>query len=560
MAELQINLSAAHILEKYLGDPRDAKSRISIESLLLSDTEEEFPQSSVDVLNDWGVAKWFVPKRLGGELVSMADSAHVMRAISRRDLTLAIAYGKTYLGAVPVWFSGTPTTQVSLADFVIGGGSVCLALTEREHGADLLNIDTNVTMSGANYIISGEKWLINNASRAGRITVLARDIEKSGPRSLSLFHFSKDMIDGNCKSLPKERTLGIRAADISGFNLTNATVGKDSLLGEMGGGFELIIKSLQLTRVSCCALSLGAGDHAVRIALSYIRNRYIYNRFAIDITMVRRRLSRAILMVLIADALSNWAFKVADCSPERLVTASPVAKVMVPFLIQRAIDECEYVLGSRSYIISSDITAPFQKINRDHRLVALFDGSTTVNLQSLIVQFRSLAIGFDKPYTEFELFSENPSIDYALDALRLMPGTKTPDPIWSIYAASSLSRLPSDICEALVRLRAFTEALHRDMKDPAYAHIPSGVKSFSVAWRYCLAYSAASLVQAILNMPASLDAWGGSGWAIAAIDLLCNFHRNSIDSLEIDLVPQLIDCLDGKRLFSLDQSAIVDSL
>ncbi len=559
-SELQINSSPADALEKYLGDPRNPKSPISVESLISSDLEEKFPDGSVGILNNWGVSKWFVPKNLGGELVSMADSSHLMRAISRRDLTLAIAYGKTYLGSVPVWLAGTPSMQISLADFVIGGGAVCLALTERQHGADLLNIDTGAELIGEHYSISGEKWLINNASRAGRITILAKERARSGPRSLSLLHFSKDDIVGNYKNLSKEHTLGIRAADISGFALTNALVGKDALLGEAGSGFEIIIKSLQLTRVSCCALSLGAGDHAVRIASAYIRSRYIYHRLAIDIAMVRRRLSRAALMVLIADALSTWAFKIADHNPELLVTASPVAKIMVPFLVQRAIDECEYVLGSRSYIMGSGITAPFQKISRDHRLVALFDGSTTVNLQSLIVQFRSLAAGFDKPHEPPEALFKGPNINCGLDALRLMPGTKTQDPVWSIYRSSLFTQLPQDLCKALERLHLFTKALHADMKNPVHGSIPSGAGSFSVAWRYCLAYSAASLVHAILEAPESLDAWGGSRWVIAAIDLLCNFHQNYIDSLEIDLIPELMNCLEDKKLLSLDRPAVADSL
>ena len=66
---------------------------------------------------------------------------------------------------------------------------------------------------------------------------------------------------------PRLRTHGIRGADISGIDFASTRVDADALIGAPGQGLELVLKSLQLTRTLCSALSLGSADQAIDIVL-----------------------------------------------------------------------------------------------------------------------------------------------------------------------------------------------------------------------------------------------------------------------------------------------------
>ncbi|MFD0392031.1 hypothetical protein ACFQ3Z_01710 [Streptomyces nogalater] len=87
------------------------------EALRALDDREDFPADAVAVLDDAGLAASYVltPDRDFPALVAL------IRTVARRDLTVAIAHGKTFLGSVPVWIAGSPEQTRELAERVREG-------------------------------------------------------------------------------------------------------------------------------------------------------------------------------------------------------------------------------------------------------------------------------------------------------------------------------------------------------------------------------------------------------------------------------------------------------
>jgi alkylation response protein AidB-like acyl-CoA dehydrogenase len=126
----------AEELEAFLGDPGSTRSVVSFAEAARLDEREEFPQAFHDALASWGAHHHYIPEELGGRQRSLEETLAIARAVSRRDLTLAIAHGKTYLGLVPVWGAGTPEQRRHLAAIAAADVPVSLGLTERAHGSD----------------------------------------------------------------------------------------------------------------------------------------------------------------------------------------------------------------------------------------------------------------------------------------------------------------------------------------------------------------------------------------------------------------------------------------
>jgi alkylation response protein AidB-like acyl-CoA dehydrogenase len=383
-------LSAAALqLDRSLGDPGDPAQVFSYQRCAALDAREEFPADACRELDRLGVPRYYVPAEAGGALDRYDHALQMLRVIARRDLTVAIGHGKTFLGAACVWVGGSPQQRGDLGTAVSGGAVVSWALTERDHGSDLLAGEVTALPEPGGYRLTGEKWLINNATRGDLVCVLTRTVPEQGPRSFSVVLVDKRALpDGSHQPLPAERLHGIRGADISGIRFTGARVPADALIGGAGQGLELVLKTLQLTRVLCTALSLGAADHGFGLAMQYARSQQRFGGILAELPQTRRILGRAAADLLLVEAVTIVAGRAVHALPAELAPISAAVKYLVPTVVQRMLTVLGDVLGARSLLSDGTFAdGRFQKLCRDHRLVGIFDGSTVVNLHALITQF-----------------------------------------------------------------------------------------------------------------------------------------------------------------------------
>lgn len=560
-------------VEEQLGDPADTGQVFSFATCAELDAREEFPADICRMLDELGLPGYYVPAVHGGALRDYTDLLQLIRLLSRRDFTVALAHAKTYLGAVCVWVGGGAEQASRLGARVNAGAVVSLALTEREHGSDVLAGELSATRlpDRSGYRLTGEKWLINNASRADLVCVLARTDPAGGPRGFSLLLVDKSVLPaGSHRPLPKVRTHGVRGADISGIAFDNpdvpADIPADALVGAEGAGLEIVLKGFQITRTLCSAMSLGMADHALRIATEFAAGHRMYQRSLIDLPHARRTLAEAYADVLTAEAVSLVATRSIHALPSELSVVSAVVKYLVPTTIERTIADLGQVLGARSLLTESYADGRFQKLQRDHRIVGIFDGSTVVNLNSLINQFAGLARGYrsgavDRPGLAAAATIAGPPPEFDRDRLSLVSRNgcslvqDLPDAVARLAAVA-----PDDVVAQAVRIRDIADQLHRDMAAyrPTARDVPA--EAFELARRYALCFAAAACVRLWLDnadWAAGVALWSDGMWLRATLDrLLRELAPGRVDGGEPDAVyDRLADELwtrftDG-QLFSL---------
>ena len=379
-------------LERFLGDPFAAACPYSLQAALEADERESFPEAAVAGLIEWGYLERMIPAERGGQLDSFEEAVALQRCVSRRDLTAAIALGQTFLGSVPAWLAGTPDQQAAQAAILRSGGLAALALTEEQHGADVLAGEVRADPAGPGRVkLTGTKWLINNGTRARSLAVFAREGTAEGLGGFSIFAVDKQRLDGESFSpLPKQRTHGIRGADISGIEFRGAELAESARLGPMGSGAELLLQTLQITRVGCCGFSLGAADTGLALAASFALGRKIYGARAWDLPHAQATLGAAFVDLLVCECVTTAAARAVQAAPEQLSLISAVAKSFVPARIDGLLQSCAVVLGARHYLRQGPHAA-FQKLLRDAAVVSLFDGSLPVNLDAVGTQLLRLS-------------------------------------------------------------------------------------------------------------------------------------------------------------------------
>jgi alkylation response protein AidB-like acyl-CoA dehydrogenase len=396
----------AEELERHLGDPRDDATPFSYARCAAEDAREAFPADACRAIDRFGLPAYYVPASLGGRLDDVEQVLNGMRMIARRDLTVAIAHGKTFLGAVCAWIAGPPELARRLAGHVVAGAPVSWGLTERDHGSDLLAGEVSArpaagagtgaagTRAGTgDYTVDGEKWLVNNATRGRFVSLLARTDPAGGPRGYDMLLVDKEeLAPGSFRHLPKVRTAGIRGADISGIAFDGAVVPAGARIGAPGTGLETLLRGLQLTRTLCAVLSLGAGDAALRLAVDFAAHRVLYGRRLIDLPAARRTLLDAYADQLLAEALTTVAARSVHALAPELALTSAVVKYLVPTRTEATVAALGRLLGARSFLLDApDGAGRFAKIARDNRIVGMFDGNTLVNLNAIVNHFPVLA-------------------------------------------------------------------------------------------------------------------------------------------------------------------------
>ncbi|QNS06056.1 acyl-CoA dehydrogenase family protein [Streptomyces xanthii] len=530
-------------LDRFLGDPDDPQVTFSYARTVALDDAEEFPADICRRLQEWGLSDYYVPVEHGGALTDYEQLLQLIRVVARRDLTTAIGHGKTYLGGVCVWVAGDGEQAQRLGADIRAGVPVSLGLTERAHGSDLLAGEVRGEVSeqlpDGGWLVSGEKWLINNATRGSLLSLLTRTDPAGGPRGFSVLLVDKRELDeGTYRHLPKVHTHGIRGADISGIAFDGAKVPAGALVGAEGGGVETVIKALQLTRTMCAALSLGAGDHGLRIALDFAERRELYGRKLIDLPKARRTLGEAAADVLLHEALALFASRAVHTQTAEMSLTAAVTKYLLPTGTEEVLTELTRLLGARAFLKEVHAQGRFQKLERDHRIVGLFDGNTLVNLNSLVNQFRSLARGYRRATGDTagaaaacDLGLPLPPLDPANLSVIARRGSGVTLGLGGAVAdleqraAENPALAPA--LDAARRLLAATDAVHEEMA--AHQDVLTDVPpaAFETARRYALCYAGAACVglwtgsaDRLADDPAVGALWRDGLWLRGALERL----------------------------------------
>lgn len=539
----------AETLEKDLGDPLAPNNIMSFKQVVDIDETEEFPQSQIEWLYNWKLQHYYVPAECGGEFTSFEEFVAFVRVLSRRDQTIGIAFTTLFWSFI-TWMTGTEEQKQKLANYIKNEqGTMCLGYSEREHGSDLVGGDLTAKKVSGGYILNGEKWPINRATRSGISYILAKTDAEGGAKCLTLFMVDKRELDPEkYYNLPKILTHGIRASDMSGIGFKDCFVPDSMRLKSEGDGLEIALKGFQITRTLCAAFSIGAADTALRTTLNFASKRIVYGKTVFDLPQPRKTLVDAFLDLLICDCETIGSARGFHVVPEQFSVWASVVKYFVTTQLETMINNVYVVLGSRFYMREEHDWGIFQKVLRDNSIISMFDGSTVVNLHALILQLRPLTkyrsrrksntmaeiqgrletiFSLEKPLptfqpTQLELFGRG--IDDPLQGLEIA--------LQQLEALKQTSDLDEEVLENLLQLgNLVLEELDNHDQLIAnskfeYGHDQSP-ELFEIAKKYCTLHGAAACLHMWLyNRTILGDFFAKGEWLVLSLHRLLRTIRH----------------------------------
>jgi alkylation response protein AidB-like acyl-CoA dehydrogenase len=347
----------------------------------------EFPDEALRAFAAEGFAREIVPEQEGGCL----DWSRAMRVgmrLAAHDVDLALCLGGAVLGGMPLLVAGNGAQRAQYFSALLNGEMGALALSEWEHGSDLLAIDARAepldakgapcaAKDAVGFRLFGTKSPANNGSRGANVVVLARTGAVGDPFGASLFLVAR--ATPGVKSVPRFDSVGFRSMDLSGVALDGAEVPRGMLIGNAGEGFTYARRSLEVSRSGVASMSVGAHAQCLAMALAHARSRVLYGKPIGALEGVQSILGRVYARFAEAVALARRASRSAARWPGSARAWTAAAKLVCPRLLEESVHDVGTLLGARSLVGPQD----FARLRRTAPVFAIFDGSSQLQLDEL---------------------------------------------------------------------------------------------------------------------------------------------------------------------------------
>lgn len=232
-----------------------------------------------------------LPEQYGGAGLGISEATIMLQTIAQSGAGMAGAqsiHANVYATQPLAKFGNETQLKSTIPGIIEGRDRVCFGVTEPNTGLDTLKLKTIAKKSedGKKYLISGQKIWITCAQVASKMILLARTTPleevKKPSEGLSMFCIplteEAKRTSGSGLELKRIKKMGGRAVDANEVFFDNYEVPADTLVGEEGQGFKIILHGMNAERCLLAGEALGLGYAALEKAAAYAKERVVFGR------------------------------------------------------------------------------------------------------------------------------------------------------------------------------------------------------------------------------------------------------------------------------------------
>lgn len=242
------------------------------------DEQERFPIETVEKMGKIGLMGIPIPTQYGG-----AGGTNMMYGMAVEELsrvcgtTGVVLSAHTSLCAAPILENGTEEQKMKYLPKLASGEWIgAFGLTEPNAGTDAAGQQTTAVLDGEEWVLNGSKIFITNGGYAHVYIIIAMTDKSMGTKGISAFIVEKGTPGFSIGK--KEMKMGIRGSATTELIFENCRIPKDNLLGKIGGGFAIAMKTLDGGRIGIAAQALGIAQGAMDETVKYTKERKQFGR------------------------------------------------------------------------------------------------------------------------------------------------------------------------------------------------------------------------------------------------------------------------------------------
>ena len=346
------------------------------------DRSGEFPQDVVDLLAQHDFLALPFPTEYGGLGADMISVLVAIEELSRVCATSGLIPAVQELGSLPLLHAGTDEQkQRWIPDLAAGKVLAAFALTESGAGSDAANARTRAVRDGDDWVVNGEKRFISQGDVAGLVAVFAVTEPDASAvkahRHMTCFYVEKGTPGFSAPRV--EHKMGIRGSTTAELAFADARVPDANRVGELGGGWDLAMKTFERSRPGIAAQAVGIAQGALDVAARYASERRQFGRRIGELQMVAAMLADMATRTEAARQLLWAAAERIEAGDPHAARWASMSKLFAGDTAMAVTTDAVQVLGGYGYTTEY----PVERMMRDAKITQLYEG--TQQIQRLII-------------------------------------------------------------------------------------------------------------------------------------------------------------------------------
>jgi acyl-CoA dehydrogenase len=348
----------------------------------------EIPDGAIEVLQKNGFCGMRLPVEYGGGGLSLFQYCIVLEEFARlhRAFTIAANYSS---GMTPMAITrhGTPEQKDKyLRGFAAGKLKSGFALTEPEAGSDPSGMRTRAEKRGDKWIMNGRKHYISGGHVADVIMVMAvTDPVKRARGGITAF-----LVDKNTPGFTVTRvdtTIATDAIKLAELTFEDCELPESAVVGEVGAGFKVAMRSLNDGRLSVSCSCVGAAESLLEMATNHAKQRKTFGKLLAQRQAIQWMLADSAMEIAAGRALAYDILRRLEAG-KNVGSAGSMCKLYCSEMVGRVVDRVVQIHGGMGVIRGF----PVERFYRDVRHYRVGEGASEI--QRIIIA-RDLLRGVD---------------------------------------------------------------------------------------------------------------------------------------------------------------------
>jgi acyl-CoA dehydrogenase len=336
------------------------------------DLKGDFPKELFEKVWSHGLINTCIPEEYGGVGFSAIDSVIISECLSYGCMGMNSSIMANDLALLPIVIGGTPEQKEKfLRPFTESYKIASFCLTEPGNGSDAAGIKTTIKEDGDYFIVNGDKMWITNAGFADLFVLY-------GTSDPSLKHkgITAIIIDPKTEGITvgkPEKKMGHRCSDTRGINFNNVRVPRENIIGKVGGGWNIAMKTLDHSRPLVAASALGGAQCALDHSIKYAGERVQFKVPISNHQAVQFMVADMAMKVEASRLLVTKAAWLLDQGQSNTQVAS-YAKAFAADSCMQICTDAVQIYGGYGY----SVEYPVEKLMRDAKLLQIYEGTSQI--------------------------------------------------------------------------------------------------------------------------------------------------------------------------------------
>ncbi|CAG7573950.1 acyl-CoA dehydrogenase [Barrientosiimonas humi] len=338
------------------------------------DEQSRFPQEALDALVAADFQAPHIAEEYDGVGADALATCLVIEEVARVCVSSSLIPAVNKLGTMPVILGASEEVKSKYLPPVARGEAMfSYGLSEREAGSDTAAMRCRAKAEGDEFVLNGQKSWITNAGESQFYTVMAvTDPDGDRGRNITAFVVEKD--DEGFGFGEPERKLGIKGSPTRELHFDNCRIPADRMVGDLGEGLKIALRTLDHTRVTIGAQAVGVAQGALDYATAYVKERKQFGKAIAEFQGLQFMLADMAMKLEAARQMVYVAASKSERGDADLTFFGAAAKCYASDVAMEITTDAVQLLGGAGYVKDH----PVERMMRDAKITQIYEGTNQI--------------------------------------------------------------------------------------------------------------------------------------------------------------------------------------